>query len=237
MRQLLAVGLLCGLLSAIGYSAVFPSSAAARTLLAPDSQFVGPEVEGRVSTVQDANSARIGSYITVEGQIVDHLREDYYTFRDETGEIRIEVTDRVWGNRTVTPETQVRLLAEIDRNLTGRYLWVKSLEIVGTSPTAETPDAAGFVGPETTGQVSTVQEANSARIGSYITVEGQIVDHLRDDYYTFRDETGEIRIEVTDRVWGNRTVTPDTQVRLLAEIDRTLAGVRYLWVKTLEVVE
>ena len=131
MKKLLAVGLLCGLLSAIGYSAVLPSSTAARTLLAPDSQFVGPETTGQVSTVQEANSARIGSYITVEGQIVDHLRDDYYTFRDETGEIRIEVTDRVWGNRTVTPDTQVRLLAEIDRTLAGvRYLWVKTLEVV-----------------------------------------------------------------------------------------------------------
>ncbi|MFZ1727008.1 MAG: NirD/YgiW/YdeI family stress tolerance protein [Albidovulum sp.] len=131
MKKILAVSLLCGLLSTFSYSLISASSTVATAPSATSEQFAGPEAAGQVSTVQEVKTARLGSYVTVVGNIVDHLREDYYTFRDETGEIRVEIEDRVWQNRSVTPDTQVRLLAEVDRNLVGiRYLWVKSLEIV-----------------------------------------------------------------------------------------------------------
>jgi uncharacterized protein YdeI (BOF family) len=32
-------------------------------------------------------------------------------------------------------------------------------------------------------------------------------------------------------------VTPENRVRLVGEVDRTLAGTRYIWVKSLEVLE
>ncbi len=95
-------------------------------------QFTGPSQKGRVSTVERAKNARIGSYVTVTGNIVSHLRENYYNFRDETGEIRVEIQVSVWQNRNVGPDTRVKLLAEVDRRfgVGPAYLWVKSLEIV-----------------------------------------------------------------------------------------------------------
>ena len=107
------------------------------------------------------------------------------------------------------------------------------------STVAKAPSVSScqFVGPEASRQVSTVQEANRARIGSCVAVVGNIDNHLREDYYTFGDETGEIRVEITDRVWQNRADTPGKKVRILAEVDRNLAGTRYLWVKSLEIVE
>ena len=93
-------------------------------------QFSGPSATGRATTVQQAREARVGSYVTVTGHIVNHQRGDYFTFRDATGEIRVEIESNVWQNRKVEPETKVRLLAEVDRGFAGRYLWVKSLDIV-----------------------------------------------------------------------------------------------------------
>ena len=94
-------------------------------------QFTGPSAMGRVSTVEEARSAPLDTYVTVTGNIVAHLREDYYTFRDQTGEIRVEIEPPVWKNRKIGPDTAVRLVAEVDRNAAGTvYLWVKSLEIV-----------------------------------------------------------------------------------------------------------
>lgn len=93
-------------------------------------QFTGPSASGRTSTVAQISQARLGSYVTVTGQIVAHQREDYFTFRDATGEIRVEIEKTVWQNRQIAPETKVRLLAEVDRGFAGRYLWVKSLEVV-----------------------------------------------------------------------------------------------------------
>ncbi len=114
MRTILALALVCLLL---------PSNTVA--------QFTGSTTTGRTSTVEQARNARVDTYVTVTGNIVAHLREDYYTFRDNTGDIRVEIESRVWRNREVGPDTTVRLLAEVDRNEAGTvYLWVKSLEIV-----------------------------------------------------------------------------------------------------------
>jgi uncharacterized protein (TIGR00156 family) len=93
-------------------------------------QFTGPSAAGQSATVGQVYQARLGSYVTVTGHIVDHLREDYFTFRDDTGEIRVEIQNSVWQNRQIGPDTKVRLLAEIDQGFAGRYLWVKSLEVV-----------------------------------------------------------------------------------------------------------
>lgn len=96
----------------------------------PAAQFSGPSVAGRPSTVAEARDARLGSYVTLTGNIVNHQRSDYYTFRDETGEIRVEIGTPVWGGRAVGPNDKVRLLGEVDRGVGGRYVWVKSLDVL-----------------------------------------------------------------------------------------------------------
>lgn len=113
MRRLIGALLLCGAL-------VTPAAA----------QFTGPSAAGRASTVEEVRDVRLGTYVTVTGHIVAHQREEYFTFRDATGEIRVEIASSVWQNRKVGPETKVRLLGEVDRGRGGRYLWIKSLEVV-----------------------------------------------------------------------------------------------------------
>lgn len=93
-------------------------------------QFTGPGASGREQTVEQIADIRLGSYVTVTGNIVAHQREDYYTFRDATGEIRVEISNSVWRDRDISPETRVRLLGEVDTGTAGRYLWVKSLEVI-----------------------------------------------------------------------------------------------------------
>lgn len=44
--------------------------------------------------------------------------------------MRVEIENSVWKNRKIGPETKVRLLSEVDRGAAGRYLWVKSLQVV-----------------------------------------------------------------------------------------------------------
>lgn len=100
-------------------------------LAAPVSaQFSGPSERGQPATVAEAQNARLGRYVTLTGNIVSHLRGDYYMFRDATGEIRVEIGSNVWAGREVTPETTVRIVGEVDRGVAGRYLWVKSLDVV-----------------------------------------------------------------------------------------------------------
>jgi len=93
-------------------------------------QFTGPGVTGQETTVAQVAEARLGSYVTVVGHIIAHQRQDYFTIRDGTGEMRVEIDNSVWQKRKIGPETKVRLLGEIGSGAAGRYLWVKSLQVV-----------------------------------------------------------------------------------------------------------
>jgi uncharacterized protein (TIGR00156 family) len=93
-------------------------------------QFTGPGATGRTSTVAELAQARLGSYVTLTGNVVAHQREDYFTFRDASGEIRVEIAPRIWQGQKVSPETRVELLGEIERGPSGRYVWVKSLKVL-----------------------------------------------------------------------------------------------------------
>jgi uncharacterized protein (TIGR00156 family) len=93
-------------------------------------QFTGPSVQGAPTTVAAVQNARVGSYVTLEGNVVAHLREDYYQFADATGKIRVEIPTRTFGGQQVGPETRVRIMGEVDRGFGGRYVWVKSLAVL-----------------------------------------------------------------------------------------------------------
>ena len=92
-------------------------------------QFTGPSVQGAPATVEAASSARLGTYISLRGNIVSHLGEEYFLFRDHTGEMRIEISPQTFGGQQVGPEDIVTIAGEIDGGLTGRYLWVTSLTL------------------------------------------------------------------------------------------------------------
>ena len=93
-------------------------------------QFTGPSVTGRDTTAAGVAHARAGSYVTLTGHIVTHLRDEYYTFRDASGEVRVEIDDDLWRGRKVGPETRVRVMGEVERSIKGRYVDVKTLDIL-----------------------------------------------------------------------------------------------------------
>jgi uncharacterized protein (TIGR00156 family) len=50
---------------------------------------------GIKGTVEQARNAPIDRYVIVTGNIISHLRENYYIFQDKTGEIRVEIENQV----------------------------------------------------------------------------------------------------------------------------------------------
>lgn len=97
------------------------------------------------------------------------------------------------------------------------------------------PAEARFTGPRATGQEMSVAAALRARTDTYVVLTGNIVSHLREDYYIFRDATGEIRLEIPAAAWGGRDISPDTRVRVLGEVDRNWAGLVYIWVMQVDI--
>jgi uncharacterized protein (TIGR00156 family) len=84
--------------------------------------------------VADVNNVRLGREVTLEGHVVQHLREDYYKFQDSTGSVRIELErgvtrGRIFG-RSFGPETKVRIVGDVDRGFFGRYISVERFTIL-----------------------------------------------------------------------------------------------------------
>ncbi len=82
------------------------------------------------TTVQQAKSARIGRDVSLTGHIVKHLHRDHYLFRDNTGEMRVEIEPVKWRGRRISPEMTVRLRGEVDRDFRGRYISVERMQVL-----------------------------------------------------------------------------------------------------------
>jgi len=91
-------------------------------------QFTGPAATAQPQTVAQVRAASVGTQVALTGNIVNQVRGDKFTFRDGTGEIRVEIKAPLWRERQVGPADKVRLTGELDRALSGRYVRVMTLE-------------------------------------------------------------------------------------------------------------
>ncbi|HET6528519.1 MAG TPA: NirD/YgiW/YdeI family stress tolerance protein [Balneolaceae bacterium] len=88
-------------------------------------QFTG---NGDVVTVQQVKDQQNdGSYVTLEGFIVKRLGDELYLFRDDTGEIEVEIDDEVWQGQEVDANTKVRIQGEVDEDLTSVTIEVEKV--------------------------------------------------------------------------------------------------------------
>lgn len=80
-----------------------------------DVVLVSPFVTSNISAVRQMPN---DTYVTVEGNIVQQQGRDKekYLFKDATGEILVEIDDKLWKGQAITPETKVRILGELDQN-------------------------------------------------------------------------------------------------------------------------
>ncbi|CAH1527126.1 YgiW/YdeI family stress tolerance OB fold protein [Vibrio campbellii] len=77
---------------------------------------------------------------------------------------------------------------------------------------------AAFTGP-TTSAINTVKEAQNAADDSFVLLTGNIVQALGDETYLFKDETGEIQVEIDNEDWMGQDVSPQDKVAIRGEVD------------------
>jgi len=93
--------------------------------------FEGPRATHKlVDSVNSIGITRINSYVLLEGFLINQIKEDYYTFKDDTGEITVEIYYRYFRNQTITPKTKIRIQGEVDRKWNKTYIYVNYLEII-----------------------------------------------------------------------------------------------------------
>lgn len=93
-------------------------------------EYVGPLVDyPRQISVAGAKKLSDDAGVSLEGFITGHLRGNYYLFRDESGEIGIEIEARVWRGRQIGPDTGVRIHGELEKESGFVYVEVYRLEV------------------------------------------------------------------------------------------------------------
>ena len=79
---------------------------------------------------------------------------------------------------------------------------------------------AGFKGPGTTPGLEKVRSISNLHDDTNVTLEGYLVKKTKEEHYLFKDDTGEIEIEIDDEDFRGQQVAPQTKVRIIGEVDR-----------------
>ncbi|AWB35323.1 YgiW/YdeI family stress tolerance OB fold protein [Orrella marina] len=85
--------------------------------------------------------------------------------------------------------------------------------------------------------VRTVQWVkDTGRDDQKVLLRGRVVNRIGDDNYTFADESGELRVEIDDDVFGAQSVDENTLVEIWGEIDFDDGRLKEIEVKSLRVL-
>ncbi len=116
-----------------------------------------------------------------------------------------------------------------------KYLWATLITLSLSTPvlannggfTGQTVSMGGFSGP--TKGITTVQQVLDAGIFSDdtpVVLTGYIQAALGKKKYLFADATGTITVDIEHKKWLGQTVTPETKVQLIGEIDREISKIK-----------
>ncbi|GAA5108468.1 OB fold stress tolerance protein YgiW [Orbus sasakiae] len=87
-----------------------------------------------ITSAAQAKQMHKDSWVTLQGNIVQHLGDKMYLFRDSSGDINVKIKGKLWQGRTVTPNDTVQITGEVD---THRYkstdVEVKSLQVISVA--------------------------------------------------------------------------------------------------------
>ena len=64
------------------------------------------------NTVSAAQSAKDDSWVILRGNIMSQIADEEYIFADSTGEITVEIDDKLFKGITVSPEDLVEISGE-----------------------------------------------------------------------------------------------------------------------------
>ncbi|NRD34323.1 YgiW/YdeI family stress tolerance OB fold protein [Shewanella sp. DC2-4] len=92
--------------------------------------FQGPSARQVIHDVVSALNASDDAQIELTGHIISSIGHDDYIFRDATGDIKVEIDDDLWRGNTVTPETQVIIRGEVDKDWSEVTIDADNIQIV-----------------------------------------------------------------------------------------------------------
>ncbi|MFZ7187527.1 YgiW/YdeI family stress tolerance OB fold protein [Avibacterium avium] len=88
-------------------------------------------------------------------------------------------------------------------------------------PTNPQPQANGKKSFANNLPVSQISEQATWKDDQRIVLQGNIVKQLSKDDFLFRDKSGEIEVEIEPHAWRGKTITPNDEVKILAEVEKS----------------
>lgn len=68
--------------------------------------------------------------------------------------------------------------------------------------------------------IRSIAEATATEDGTWVTVQGNITEKLRDNYFILVDETGQIELKVRGDEWGQYSYDPQKKAQVYGKIFR-----------------
>ncbi|PKG55154.1 hypothetical protein CXF83_02415 [Shewanella sp. Choline-02u-19] len=90
----------------------------------------GPGVASHATTAADAAKAKDDTPIELTGYLVKSLGDEKYLFRDQSGEVEVEIDNALWREIEVTSDTKVTLIGEVDDEWNGIEIEIDSMRLV-----------------------------------------------------------------------------------------------------------
>ncbi|EAR57336.1 Protein YgiW precursor [Photobacterium sp. SKA34] len=78
----------------------------------------------------------------------------------------------------------------------------------------------GFTGPSATPVIKMISQVKDAQDDAAVELTGYITTSLGDDDYMFKDNTGEIKVEIDHKDWNGVNATPTTKLKIRGEVDK-----------------
>lgn len=95
-------------------------------------QYTGPTRQAEVRTAAQASKSADKTPVTLEGFLAAKIRDEHYTFEDESGVIEVEIDHKYFPTTPVSEKTRLRLHGKVDKDFAREAtVDVKQVEILG----------------------------------------------------------------------------------------------------------
>jgi uncharacterized protein (TIGR00156 family) len=103
---------------------------------------------------------------------------------------------------------------------------------------ASVTQQGGFAGPGAPVALQQAKQVGSAADNTPAVLTGHLVEQIAgtDDTFYFEDASGRVLVEIDQKVFGTKTITPKDTVRLHGKVDKDVMEQTKLDVKMLEVL-
>lgn len=84
--------------------------------------------DARIMTVEFAKTLHDGATISLRGNLIEHIGEDRYVFRDKSGSIEMIIPTAVFDGREVKPDQMLSINGSLDKKMTPPIVRVDLLQ-------------------------------------------------------------------------------------------------------------